>query len=46
MIGAGGGVQEATRARVCCAWGKFQELSAILTSISEKGNCAMHVSFE
>jgi len=32
MIGAGGGVEEATRARVRCAWGKFRELSPILTS--------------
>jgi hypothetical protein len=32
MIGAGGGVEEASRARVRCAWGKFRELSPILTS--------------
>jgi hypothetical protein len=23
MIGAGGGVEDASRARVCCAWAKF-----------------------
>jgi len=32
MIGAGGGAEEASRARVRCAWGKFRELSPILTS--------------
>ena len=32
MIGAGGGAEEATRTRVRCAWGKFNELSPILTS--------------
>ena len=31
MIGAGGGVEEATRTRVKCAWGKFRELAPILT---------------
>ena len=31
MIGAGGGVEEATRARVRCAWAKFRKLSPILT---------------
>ena len=30
MIGAGGGVEEASRTRVRCAWGKFRELSPIL----------------
>ena len=29
---AGEGVEEVARARVRCAWGKFKELSAILTS--------------
>src|SRR5664279_5201533 len=32
MIEAGGGAEEASRARVRCAWSKFQELSSILTS--------------
>ena len=32
MTGAGGGAEEALRARVQCAWGKFRELSPILTS--------------
>ena len=32
MIGAGGGAEEASRARVRCAWDKFNELSPILTS--------------
>ena len=32
MIGAGGGAEEASRARVRCASGKFRELSPILTS--------------
>jgi hypothetical protein len=32
MIGAGGGVEEASRARVRCAWAKFRELSPILTA--------------
>ena len=31
-LGAGGGVEEATRARVRCAWAKFKELSPILTA--------------
>jgi len=31
-IGAGGGVEEATRARVRSAWAKFRELSPILTT--------------
>src|SRR6266496_2955634 len=30
MIGAGGEVEEAIRARVRCAWAKFRELSPIL----------------
>ena len=30
-LGAGGGVEEAARARVRCAWAKFKELSPILT---------------
>ena len=29
--GAGGGMEEAARARVRCAWAKFKELSSILT---------------
>ena len=32
MIGAGGGAEEASRARVRCAWGKFNELLPILTT--------------
>ena len=32
MIGAGGGVGEASRARTRCAWAKFRELAPILTS--------------
>ena len=41
-LGAGGGVGEAARARVRCAWAKFKELSPILTargasSIPHKG---------
>ena len=32
MIGAGGGAEEASTARVRWAWGKFRELSPILTS--------------
>ena len=32
-LGAGGGVGEAARARVRCAWAKFKELSPILTLI-------------
>ena len=31
-LGAGGGVEEAARARVKCAWAKFKELSPILTA--------------
>jgi hypothetical protein len=31
MIGAGGGAEESSRARVQCAWGKFRELSPLLT---------------
>ena len=30
MLGGVGGVEEATRARVWCAWAKFRELSPIL----------------
>ena len=30
-LGAGGGVKEVARARVRCAWAKFNELSPILT---------------
>jgi hypothetical protein len=32
MIGSGGGAEEASRARVRCAWSKFRELAPILTS--------------
>ena len=32
MIGSGGGAEEASRMRVKCAWGKFRELSPILTA--------------
>src|SRR5580698_10232257 len=32
VLGDGGGVEEATRARVRCAWGKFMELAPILTA--------------
>ena len=31
MLSAGGGVEEAVRFRVRCAWGKFNELMPILT---------------
>ncbi len=31
MIGAGEGAEEASRARVRCAWDKFRELALILT---------------
>ena len=31
-LGSGGGVEEAARARVRCAWAKFKELPAILTA--------------
>ena len=31
MLGAEGGVKEAARARVRCAWARFKELSFILT---------------
>ena len=32
MIGAGGEAEEASRARVRCAWAKFRELAPVLTS--------------
>src|SRR5580698_3795937 len=32
MSEVGGGVEEATKARVKCAWGKFRELIPILTT--------------
>jgi hypothetical protein len=32
MLGRGGGVEEASRARVKCAWAKFNDLSPILTA--------------
>ena len=31
-LGSGGGVEEAARARVRCAWAKFKELYPILTA--------------
>ena len=31
MLSAGGGVEEAVRCQVRCAWGKFNELMPILT---------------
>ena len=41
MIGFGGGAEEALRARVRCAWGKFRELAPIVTlrgaSLTVKG---------
>src|SRR5271166_3171410 len=42
MIGSGGGAEDASSMRVKCAWGKFRELSPILTarraSLKLKGN--------
>ena len=32
MIGSGGGAEYASSMRVKCAWGKFRELSPILTA--------------
>ena len=32
MIGSEGGAEEASRMRVKCAWGKFRELTPILTA--------------
>ena len=32
MIGLGGGAEDASRARVRCAWAKFRELAPILTN--------------
>ena len=32
MIGSGGGAGDASSMRVKCAWGKFRELSPILTA--------------
>ena len=32
MIGSGGGAEDASSMRVKCAWGKFKELSPILTA--------------
>ena len=32
-LGAGGGADEAARARVRCAWAKFKKLSPILTAL-------------
>jgi hypothetical protein len=32
VIGDGGGTEEATTARVKCAWSKFKELAPILTT--------------
>jgi len=40
-IGAGGGAEEASRARVRCAWAKFRQLVPVLTlwgaTLKEKG---------
>ena len=33
MIGAGGGAGDASRTRVRCAWGKFNELKPVLAEI-------------
>ena len=32
MIGSGGGAEDVSNMRVKCAWGKFRELSPILTA--------------
>ena len=32
IIGSGGGAEDASSMRVKCAWGKFRELSPILTA--------------
>src|SRR3989442_7190093 len=32
VIGKGGGAEEASRARVRCAWGKFRDLRMLLTT--------------
>src|SRR3954469_18601386 len=32
VIGKGGGAEEASRARVRCAWGKFRDLRMLLTA--------------
>ena len=32
-LGAGGGMDEAARAKVRCAWAKFKELSSIITAL-------------
>jgi hypothetical protein len=32
MLGSGGGAEDASRTRVRCAWGKFNELAPIITS--------------
>jgi len=32
LIGAGGGAEAASKARVRCAWAKFMELAPVLTS--------------
>ena len=41
VIGAGGGAEEASRARVRCAWAKFRSLAPVLTvrgaSLKKKG---------
>jgi hypothetical protein len=41
MLGSGSGAEEASRARVWCAWGKFRELAPILIfsgeSVKTKG---------
>ena len=46
----GGGAEEATRARVKCAWSKFKELAPILTTRGESlkltGKSTEHVCSE
>jgi hypothetical protein len=41
MIGAGGGAEDAVRCRIRCAWGKFNQISSMLTkrglSLKRKG---------
>ena len=41
-LGAGGGGEEASRARVRCAWAKYKELSPILTA---RGASYHHIIF-
>src|SRR3954463_9175112 len=37
VIGRGGGAEEASRARVRCAWGKFRDLRMLLTARGLRG---------